>query len=172
MLENFRDEFARYRLTGEKALRQIPDEALNRDLFTDGNSAAMIVRHLDGNLTSRFTDFLTSDGEKSWRDRDAEFETQEYSREEVERRWAAGWGVLESQLAQLSDADLAREVRIRGQPLTVHAALTRSLSHAAYHVGQIVLLARLLAGRDWEWISIPKGQSGAYNAAPTKEKRP
>jgi hypothetical protein len=172
MIESFRDEFQRYRRIGEKALAQIPDDALNRVLFTDANSAAMLVRHLGGNLTSRFTDFLTSDGEKPWRDRDAEFETREYGRDEVERRWAAGWSVLEAELAKLSDADLSREVRLRGQPLTVHEALARSLAHTAYHVGQIVLLARLLAESEWEWISIPKGQSAAYNAAPTKEKRP
>jgi len=172
MLQSFRDEFRRYRLIGEKALQQIPDEALNRVLFADGNSAAMIVRHLDGNLTSRFTDFLTSDGEKPWRDRDAEFAFQEYDRDEVERRWESGWRVLEATLAQLGDGDVAREVRIRGQPLTVHEALARSLAHVAYHIGQVVLLARLLAEGEWEWISIPKGQSVAYNAAPSKEKRP
>lgn len=172
MTNDFIDEYRRYRLIGERALQQLPDPALNHVSAPDGNSAAMIVRHLSGNLKSRFTDFLTSDGEKPWRDRDEEFAERTYSRREVEEMWAAGWAAVEHALAELTDADLSREVRIRGQPLSVHAALCRSMSHASYHVGQLVLLAREGAEAPWRWISIPKGESKAYNTKPNLEKGP
>lgn len=163
MLSDFVSEFKRYRTLGEKALAQMPDEALNRVTADEGNSAAMIVRHIGGNLLSRFTDFLTSDGEKPWRDREREFEERPYSRAEMEEVWQRGWSVLEAQLAALSDADLGRQVSIRGQPMTVHAALCRSTTHVAYHVGQIVLLARGEAQGAWQSLSIPRGKSDEFN---------
>jgi hypothetical protein len=172
MIKDFIDEFARYRSIGEKAIQQVSDEALNEVLSDDNNSIAMIVRHISGNLTSRFTDFLTSDGEKPWRDRDSEFEDTQYDRRDVEQMWAEGWDVMESELSKLSDEHLQRHVYIRGQVLTVHAALCRSLAHFSYHVGQIVLLARIFNGGDWKWITIPKGLSQEYNRNPTKEKGP
>jgi uncharacterized damage-inducible protein DinB len=172
MIKSFSDEYQRYKILAQKSLDQVSDEALNRVVAADGNSIAMLVRHISGNLISRFTDFLTTDGEKSWRDRDAEFQDQKYNREETERLWAAGWEVLESQLAQLSDADLEKTVYIRQQPLTVHEALSRSVAHTAYHVGQIVLLARLLTEGEWRWLSVPKGTSQEYNKNPTLEKKP
>ena len=172
MVKDFLDEYRRYRHVGERALEQLSDPALNHVSAPDGNSAAMLVRHVSGNLKSRFTDFLTSDGEKSWRDRDAEFAERAYSRSEVEQMWGAGWAALEHTLAELTDADLSRQVVIRGQGLSVHAALCRSLSHASYHVGQLVLLARQSAEARWRWISIPKGESGEYNTNPHLEKGP
>lgn len=172
MIHDFVDEYRRYRLTGERALAQIPDDALDRVSAPDGNSPAMLVRHLSGNLASRFGDFLTSDGEKPWRDREQEFAERSYTRAEMEALWAEGWQVVEATLAGLTEADLARTVTIRGQPWSVHAALCRSLAHAAYHVGQLVLLARQSAGAPWRWISIPKGGSAAYNAAPYLERSP
>jgi hypothetical protein len=170
IIEDFRGEYQRYRSLGERALAQIPDDALDTVVAPDGNSAAMLVRHVGGNLVSRFTDFLTTDGEKPDRDRDAEFEDRTYTRAEVDAWWRRGWDALEGQLAALDDARLGDRVTIRGQPLTVHAALCRSLSHVAYHVGQLVLLARIQATSTWQWLSIPKGQSQAYNRAPTMEK--
>lgn len=172
MIKDFVEEFARYRRIGEKAIDQAPDDALNKVLGADNNSIAIIVRHISGNFASRFTDFLTSDGEKPWRDRDSEFESREYDREEVERLWSRGWQVLESTLSELTDDHLQKEVVIRGQSLTVHAALCRSVAHVAHHVGQIVLLARILTGENWRWISIPKGKSREYNLNPTKERKP
>ena len=172
MISDFVDEYRRYRLLGEKAMAQVSDATLNLRMTDDGNSIAMIARHVGGNLASRFTGFLTEDGEKPWRDRDAEFETRDYTRREVQEWWARGWDVLERELGALDDGDLARAVRIRGQSLTVHAALCRSLSHVAYHVGQIVLLARGTSGEAWQSLSIPKGQSAEYNLNPTREKRP
>jgi len=120
MLEPLVNEFARYRVIAEKALAQVPDDALNLIPAADSNSMAMLVRHLSGNLVSRFTDFLTSDGEKPWRNRDAEFEERPYSRSEVDRMWQRGWGVLEQTLSELSDADLPSPVRIR-RPLNNRA---------------------------------------------------
>ncbi|MEP7000212.1 MAG: DUF1572 family protein [bacterium] len=172
MIDDFVGEYKRYRILGERALDQLSDAALNDVPADDANSAAMIVYHVSGNLTSRFTDFLTADGEKPWRIRDQEFENRSASRDEISQVWKTGWSVLEGQLAQLADVDLARTVTIRNQPLSVHAALCRSLSHVAYHVGQIVLLARTSAGAQWNSLSIPRGQSNAYNANPTGEKAP
>ena len=170
MIEDFTDEYRRYRVLGERALAQIPNGRLNDISAPDGNSPAMLVRHLSGNLASRFTDFLSSDGEKPWRDREEEFAERPYTRAEMDGLWAGGWQALEVTLAALTDADLARTVRIRGEPWSVHAALARSLAHVAYHVGQLVLLARQSAAADWQWLSIPKGTSAAYNAAPYLER--
>lgn len=170
MLEDFVDEYRRYRRISERALAQISDPALNHISAPDGNSAAMLVRHLSGNLASRFTDFLSSDGEKPWRDREQEFAERPYTRAEIDRLWTDGWQALETTLAMLTDADLARTVTIRGERWTVHAALARSLAHVAYHAGQLVLLARQSAPEEWQWLSIPKGKSAAYNAAPYLER--
>lgn len=172
MLKDFTDEYTRYRAIGEKALRQVPDENLNTVIGPDNNSIAVIVRHVSGNLLSRFTDFLTTDGEKPWRDRDSEFEDAKYQTEDVQKMWAEGWDVLESELSRLSDEHLQQRVYIRGQAWTVHEALCRSLAHISYHVGQIVLLARIFNGENWDWITIPRGQSSQYNTNPTMEKKP
>ena len=170
MVNNFAAEFKRYRIIGEKALAQVPDELLNKVLGADNNSVAVIVRHISGNLISRFTDFLTSDGEKSWRDRDAEFAEREYSHQETKEIWEKGWQVLETTLAELSDDDLTKVVTIRGQDHTVHEALSRSIAHIAYHVGQIVLLARICNDGNWQWISVPKGESQNFNRRLMKEE--
>ena len=120
----------------------------------------MLVRHLSGNLASRFTDFLDSDGEKPWRDRDEEFAERPYTRAELDALWADGWRALETALAGLGEADLARTVTIRGEPWSVHAALCRSLAHVAYHVGQILYIARWLNPQG-EWLTVPPGRSKA-----------
>jgi hypothetical protein len=172
MIKNFAAEFTRYRAIGEKAIEQVSDEALNRVPGPDNNSIAMIVRHISGNLISRFTDFLTTDGEKEWRDRDSEFGDVRYASQEVDQMWARGWAVLESQLAALKDEDLKKVVFIRGNPLTVHKALCRSLAHTASHVGQIVLLAKVLSSESWKSLSIPKERSHEYNQNATLEKSP
>ena len=171
MVQDFLGEYRRYKAIGQKALDQVSDEALNQIAGPDNNSIAMLVRHISGNMLSRFTDFLTGDGEKPWRDRDSEFATITYDRQAVNRMWADGWQVLEAQLAALTDEDLQREVTIRGTGLSVHEALCRSLAHAACHIGQIVLLARISTGAGWRWITIPKGKSREYNLNPTKEKK-
>lgn len=170
--QDFVDEYERYRLIGEKAMAQVSDDALNRVLAPNGNSIAMLIRHIGGNLASRFTDFMASDGEKPWRDRDNEFEDGAYSRRDLDEIWKRGWAAVDGALRALSDADLEKTVAIRGQSMTVHSALCRSVTHISMHVGQIILLARILASDEWKWISIPKGQSKQYNQNPTLEKRP
>lgn len=170
MIDDFRTEYRRYRDLAERALAQVPDAALNRVPSPEANSAAMIVRHMSGNLTSRFTDFLSTDGEKPTRDRDQEFLERTYTRAEVDLLWSQGWAILEETVATLTDADLSRTVTIRQQPLSVHAALCRSLAHVAYHVGQLVLIARTETTNPWQSLSIPKGASTEYNAAPNREK--
>jgi uncharacterized damage-inducible protein DinB len=172
MLKDFVDEYKRYQIIGQKTLAQISDEYLNKVLGADNNSIAVIVRHISGNLISRFTDFLSSDGEKSWRDRDSEFVERDYGREELNEIWDKGWQVLEMTLGELTDEDLPKTVTIRGHKHSVHEALSRSIAHIAYHVGQIVLLARIFNDGNWQWISVPKGKSKEYNQNPTMEKRP
>jgi uncharacterized damage-inducible protein DinB len=172
MIKVFADEYARYKAIGEKAMRQVSDEGLNAVVSPDNNSIAVIVRHISGNLKSRFTDFLTTDGEKPWRQRDTEFEDVTYTRQNLEEMWAEGWNVLETELSKLSEEHLGQTVYIRGVPLTVGEALCRSVAHVAYHTGQIVFAARILTQDSWQWISIPKGGSQKYNANPTMEKKP
>jgi uncharacterized damage-inducible protein DinB len=169
-IDDFRAQYAQYRETAEKALAQMPDSELNRVLAPEGNSAAMIVRHMSGNLVSRFTNFLTEDGEKPNRDRDREFDERPYSRAEVDALWARGFAALDDAVASHGDDDLQRTVSIRGQSMTVHAALTRAVAHLAYHVGQIVLLARIAAAAPWESLSIPRSKSQQFNADLNRSK--
>src|SRR5437762_671037 len=152
-------EYRRYKGLGERAIAQLDRAALTARPPGEGNSVAAIVWHLSGNLKSRFTDLLTTDGEKPWRDRESEFAVREVGPEEVTAKWEQGWAVLFGATAALSDEDLSRAVRIRGQELSVAEALHRSLAHASYHVGQIVFLARSLRGGAWEFLTIPPGQS-------------
>src|SRR5581483_3918040 len=142
MIDNFVKEYQTYRRIGEKALAQVPDEALNRVIGTDNNSVAVIVWHISGNLKSRFTDFLTSDGEKPWRHRDEEFDARQVTSAELRTKWEEGWTVLFRTLQALTDDDLQRTVIIRGEAFTVYEALHRSVTHTAYHVGQIVHIAK------------------------------
>src|SRR3954467_1208385 len=143
LVRNFLDEYARYRAYADRALAQISDEDLNHVPVADGNSIAMIVQHVTGNLRSRFTDFLTSDGEKPWRDREREFAPGHWSRDEITTLWKEAFELLERELGGLRDEDMSRNVAIRGVPLTVHEAICRSLAHVSTHVGQIVLLSKI-----------------------------
>lgn len=170
LIQGFTDEYVRYRQLGERSIAQVSDDVLNHVPVPDGNSIAMIARHVGGNLVSRFTDFLTSDGEKPTRDRDNEFADGIYSRDDVLAVWARGFDVVAREVGALTDADLSRTVTIRGVPLTVNEALCRSIAHAAMHTGQIILLAKIGAGASWKTLSIPRGASSQYNANPTLEK--
>jgi len=158
LIASIEAEYRRYKTLGEGAINQLADSQLAQVPGT-GNSIVTIVWHLAGNLKSRFTDFLTADGEKPWRDRDSEFLAREVSRKELQAKWEHGWRVLFAALTDLSDVDLGRTVTIRGEPHTVAQALHRSLAHASYHVGQIVYEAKALRGADWRYLSIPPGQS-------------
>jgi hypothetical protein len=153
--------FRNYHALGERAIAQIPSDAdLHTQIDPDSNSVAVIVKHVAGNLRSRFTDFLTTDGEKPDRNRDSEFEMPERaSREQVLRWWGDGFGVALTSIETLAPEDLDRTVYIRGEAFLVFEALNRAMTHTAYHVGQIVYVARHLAWPNWKSLSIPKGQS-------------
>ena len=155
--------FETYKSLGERAMAQVPDDTLTWTPGEDVNSIAVIVHHLSGNMLSRWTDFLTSDGEKEWRKRDEEFEDQLHSRDEIMARWEEGWSCLFKTLKSLTDEDMARTVKIRSEPHTVEKAIIRQLSHYAYHVGQLVYVARIIQGKKWQSLSIPKGQSDVFN---------
>jgi len=172
LVESIRGEYRRYKALAEKAIDQLRDDELGHPASADDNSIATICWHIAGNFRSRFTDFLTSDGEKPWRDREREFDGRRVGRAELLAYWNAGWEALMSALDGLTDADLGRTITIRQQPLLVHEALHRSLAHAAYHVGQIVYVAKHLRGAEWKSLSIPRGQSAAYNQHPTGERPP
>lgn len=170
LIKSIDEEYRRYKALAEGALKQVSEERLSVAGLGGGNSLAVIVWHVSGNLRSRFTDFLTTDGEKQWRKRDEEFEARSVTREELLQKWNEGWEVLFATLAGLSDEDLQKRVTIRGEALAVHEALHRSLAHLSYHVGQIVYLAHAFVGNEWTYLSIPPGGSGAYNADPKMEK--
>lgn len=163
------DEYKRYKALAEAAFAQVGDEELTQLGRGGGNSIDMLIRHLAGNLKSRFTDFRTSDGEKPWRRRDDEFETASLTRAELMAAWDAAWATLLAEVSPLIDADLNATVTVRQQPLRIDEALHRSLAHTAYHVGQIVYLAREMRGDDWRTLSIPKGKSEEYNRKATRE---
>jgi uncharacterized damage-inducible protein DinB len=162
-------EFRRYKRLAEDAISQL-DESQLADASGASNSIATIVWHVAGNLRSRFTDFLTSDGEKPWRDRDSEFLARRVARAELFAKWDEGWSVLFAALAGLDDAHLDKAVAIRKLPLTVAEALHRSLAHMSYHVGQIVYVAKGIRGSDWHYLSIPPGQSAQFNENPKAER--
>jgi hypothetical protein len=160
---SIRDEYKRYRALAEAAIAQVGDEELAQVSHDGGNSIDMLVRHIAGNLKSRFTDFRTSDGEKPWRRRDDEFESAAMTRSELLQFWDEAWSTVDGELEKLTDADLSATVTVRRQPLRIDEALHRSLAHAAYHVGQIVFMAKAMRGGAWRTLSIPRGKSEEYN---------
>jgi len=172
LLASIEAEYRRYKALGEGAIAQLPDDHLAAAGGPSGNSIIRIVWHVSGNLESRFTDFLTSDGEKPWRDRDQEFLDRSVPRANLLAKWERGFDVLFGTLADLDDAQLDRVVRIRSIELPVYAALHRSLAHTSYHVGQVVFLAKALRADDWRYLSIPPGESARYNRDPTAEQPP
>lgn len=163
ILAAFRQEFASLRQLADRGIAQLDDRQIFATLGTAGNSVAVLMKHVGGNLRSRWTDVLTTDGEKPDRDRDAEFEIRAGDdRAAVEGVWNAGWAVVDAAIAELTTADLGRAVSIRGEVTPLPRALTRSLAHTAGHVHQILLLARHWRGDAWETVSIPRGQSQAF----------
>jgi uncharacterized damage-inducible protein DinB len=169
IIESIHGEYLRYKALAEAAIDQLDESDLSTDGPSGGNSIAVICWHVAGNLRSRFTDFLTSDGEKPWREREEEFRRRSVTRAELREKWEQGWSALLSALDGLTDADLNRTVTIRDKPLRVDEALHRSLAHLSYHVGQIVYLAKSLRGKDWKYLSIPPGQSDIYNKSGARD---
>lgn len=155
--------FRFYKDLTEKAMQQISDQELFATLDEEMNSIAVIVKHMAGNMRSRWTDFLNSDGEKSDRNRDQEFEAPPATREALLKLWNDGWTCLFSALEPLSDADLSRTVTIRGEPHSVTQATHRQLAHYSYHCGQIIFLAKHFRGREWKSLTIPRGKSTSFN---------
>jgi len=168
------DLFRYYKKLGERAMAQCPDEGLFAMLDAESNSVAIIVKHMAGNMRSRWTDFLTTDGEKPDRNRDTEFEEPPVTRAELMEMWERGWKLLLGALEPLSDADLTRAITIRTEAHSVTQAINRQIAHYSYHVGQIVYLARHFAGEKWQSLTIPKRKSGEFNkqvAAGEKSQR-
>ena len=164
-LKDVAERFRQYKNLGEKAMAQVDDEGFFALLGEESNSIAIIVKHIAGNQRSRWIDFLASDGEKANRHRDTEFELDNAdSRTELMAKWEVGWGLALKAIESLKPADLDKTIRIRGEAHTVISALNRQLAHYAYHVGQIILLARHYATSGWRSLSIPRGQSENFNA--------
>lgn len=162
-IDQARAEFRTLRSQAERALAQVDDEAYFLAPGAESNSLALLVKHVGGNLRSRWTDPLTTDGEKPDRDRDGEFEIRpDDTRASLTAGWEAGFAVVDAALGGFTTTDLSRDVVIRGQPLTLRAAVFRSLTHTATHVGQIVWLAKHLSGDRWRTLSIARGQSGQF----------
>lgn len=163
-LESVTKQFDYYRSLGEKTIAQVPDEGLFWQYNPESNSIATIVKHLSGNMLSRWTDFLTTDGEKAFRNREAEFDNDLQDRTAVLECWNAGWKCLFDALATLQPEDLERIVYIRNQGHTVMEAINRQLAHYPYHIGQIVFIGKLVLNDRWQSLSIPRGKSADYNA--------
>jgi len=167
-------QFRYYKMLGEKAMEQLTEEQLFWQYNEESNSIAVLVHHLAGNMLSRFTDFLTTDGEKPWRNRDAEFINPFRSREELMNRWNEGWECLLRALEQLTAEDMERVVYIRNDGHTVAEAINRQLAHYPYHIGQMVFIAKMLKNEDWQTLSIARNKSTDYNSrkfSQDKERR-
>jgi hypothetical protein len=172
-LESAIKQFEYYKLLGDKTMVQLPQEKLFWQYNEESNSIATIIKHLHGNMLSRWTDFLTSDGEKEWRKRDTEFENVIADEATVINLWNEGWVCLFNTLHSLTDTDLNKIIYIRNQGHTVAEAINRQLAHYPYHVGQIVFIGKMVLNENWQSLSIPRNQSNQYNEnkfAQPKEK--
>ena len=157
-------QFEYYKLLGEQTFEQLKEEDFCWQYNVESNSIAIIIKHLAGNMLSRWTDFLTTDGEKEWRNREDEFENDVMDRATLMSTWQKGWSCLFTALHSLKENDLQTEIFIRNQGHTVAEAINRQLAHYPYHVGQIVFIGKMLTNEKWQSLSIPKGASNKYNA--------
>jgi len=157
------DEFQKIKKLADKSIAQLSDEQLLAKIDPDANSVAILMRHMAGNMRSRWVNFLTSDGEKADRQRDREFEEIAQTRGELLAEWEHGWQCVFAAIARLTDADLQRTVVIRGEPHSVYKAMSRQVAHYAGHAYQILMLAKHLSGPGWKTLSIPRGQSEEFN---------
>ena len=162
--------YRHYKNLAERAMAQVSDEALTATLDPESNSIAIIVKHMCGNMRSRWTDFLTTDGEKPDRNRDTEFETPPQTRAEILALWEAGWKCVFDALEPLTDVDMNRTVKIRSEAHSVMQAINRQVAHYSYHVGQIVFLAKHFAGGEWKAVTVPRGKSADFTARVTEGK--
>ncbi len=164
-LESVKKQFAYYKTVGEKTFDQVDEKDLFWQYNEATNSIAIIVNHLWGNMRSRWTDFLTSDGEKPWRERDLEFESVIKTRKELLEKWEEGWQCLFDALNSVSEENFDTKVYIRNQEHSILEAVNRQLAHYAYHIGQIVHIGKMIRGNEWKSLTIPKGKSGEFNRA-------
>ncbi len=162
-LESVKKQFAYYKSLGEKTFHQLEEEELFWQYNEASNSIAVIVKHLWGNMLSRWTNFLTTDGEKEWRNREAEFESDIQDKTELLNKWEEGWVCLFNALDSINEENINSMIYIRNQGHSIVEAVNRQLAHYAYHIGQIVYLGRMLKGEKWESLSIPKGKSAEFN---------
>jgi len=152
-----------YKELGDKTFEQLNEWDFHYQPNEESNSIAIIIQHMAGNMLSRWTNFLTEDGEKEWRRRDEEFEIKQYNKQQLIELWEAGWNCFFNTLAKLKKKELKKTVHIRNEPLTVIDAVNRQLAHYPYHIGQIIFLAKIIKNKNWQNLSIPKGGSQAYN---------
>lgn len=160
-----------YKQLAEKALAQIDDEQLSWQANEDSNSVITIMKHMWGNMLSRWTDFLTTDGEKPWRQRDAEFENETFDRATLMKKWEEGWLCLFNALDSITDDDLERIIYIRNDGHTILEAINRQIAHYSYHVGQIVYISKLRTNKEWQSLSIPRNKSAEYNAGKFSQEK-
>lgn len=163
-LSSVTKQFEYYKLLGDKTIAQLPADKLTWQTNQESNSIATIIKHLSGNMLSRWTDFLTSDGEKDWRNRDAEFDNNILTKEMIIKTWEEGWKCFLDTLKNLKEDDLEKIIYIRNQGHTVLEAINRQLAHYPYHVGQMVFIGKMLLNENWQSLSIPRGNSNNYNA--------
>ena len=171
-LKSILDQFEYYKQLGENTFNQIPAEKLFWKLNKESNSIAIIVKHLHGNMLSRWTNFLTSDGEKDLRKRDQEFVDDIKSKTELLNKWNEGWDCLFKAIKNLNDNDLTKIVYIRNKEHSVTEAIHRQLAHYSFHVGQIVYLGKIICGNNWNSLSIPKGKSDDFNSEQFSKNKP
>lgn len=170
-LESAKKQFEYYKMIGDRSIAQLPDDKLFWKYNDESNSIAIIINHLSGNMLSRWTDFLTSDGEKKWRHRDQEFENNIKTKTELTQKWNDGWNCLFNTLNSLQEDDFSKTIYIRNQGHSITEAINRQLAHYPYHIGQIVFIGKMICNENWFSLSIPKGNSKTYNTKKfSKEK--
>lgn len=169
-LDSIKKRFLTYKVLGDKTLERLDEQQLNWQPDEYSNSIYQIIKHVSGNMLSRWTDFLTSDGEKPWRNRDTEFEDGHASKTDITALWEKGWNCMLQTFDSLQPTDLEKTITIRSEPLIVIDAINRQLAHIPHHVGQIVYIGKMLLKDKWESLSIPKGGSDAFNQQMTKNK--
>ncbi|MFK7782266.1 DUF1572 family protein [Psychroserpens sp.] len=162
-LKSILKQFEYYKSLGDTTINQLNFDEIQKEFIQDSNSISIIVKHISGNMLSRWTNFLTEDGEKEWRHRDSEFEDTFKSKEELLKYWNNGWNCLFKAIRSLTSKDLERIIYIRNQGHSVTEAINRQLAHYSYHIGQLVFIGKLIRGNDWTSLSIPKGKSATYN---------
>ena len=162
-LSNVKFEFSRYKTLGDNTFAQLNIEELHWKYSTDSNSISIVVKHIVGNMLSRWTNFLTEDGEKSWRNREQEFKNPPETKKELLELWEKGWACLFEALESINPSNIDTKINIRGEAHTILEAINRQLAHYSSHVGQIVMLGKMLKGAEWESLSIPKGESQQFN---------